>query len=127
MKITHINPENIYRSQDFSQAVLVEGGKTLYIAGQNGILADGSLSGDTLSAQTEQALKNILEILTSVGATQENVAKLTIYTVKGQDVRDAFASTQKVWGKHPTAISFLYVEGLAVPGALIEIEAIAHI
>ena len=88
MKITHINPDTLYKSPVFSQAVLAEGGKTLYIGGQNGILADGTMAGDTLGAQTEQALKNILEILRTVGASQENVVKLTIYTSRGQDIRE---------------------------------------
>jgi 2-iminobutanoate/2-iminopropanoate deaminase len=45
MKITHINPESLRKSPAFSQAVLAEGGKTLYIGGQNGFLPDGSLAG----------------------------------------------------------------------------------
>jgi 2-iminobutanoate/2-iminopropanoate deaminase len=125
MKITHINPDNLYKSPVFSQAVLVEGGKTLYIGGQNGILPDGTMAGDTLGAQTEQALKNILEILKSVGASQQNVVKLTIYTAKGQDIREGYASSQKIWGNNPTAITGLFVDSLAVPGALVEIEAVA--
>jgi enamine deaminase RidA (YjgF/YER057c/UK114 family) len=62
-----------------------------------------------------------------IGASQENVVKQTIYVVKGQDIRDGYAATQKVWGDFPTAISFVFVEGLGVPGALVEIEAIAVI
>ncbi|HZE87600.1 MAG TPA: RidA family protein [Methylomirabilota bacterium] len=127
MKITHINPDNLYKSPVFSQAVLAEGGKTLYIGGQNGILSDGTMAGDTLAAQTEQALKNILEILKAVGATQENVVKLIIYTAKGQDIREGYAASQKVWGNFPTAITGTFVESLTVPGALVEIEAIAVI
>jgi len=42
MKIVHINPDILYKSPVFSQAVLAEGGKTLYIGGQNGILSDGT-------------------------------------------------------------------------------------
>jgi 2-iminobutanoate/2-iminopropanoate deaminase len=125
MKITHINPDGLYKSPVFSQAVLAEGGKTLYIGGQNGILPDGKMAGDTLSLQTEQACKNILEILRTVGASQENVVKQTIYVVKGQNIQEGFAGAQKVWGNFPTAISFIFVEALGVPGALIEIEAIA--
>ena len=125
MKITHINPDNLYKSPAFSQAVLVEGGKTLYIGGQNGILSDGTMAGDTLSAQTEQALKNILEILKTVGATQKNVVKLTIYAAKGQDIREGYGASQKIWGDFPTAITGTFVESLTVPGALVEIEAIA--
>lgn len=127
MKITHINPDGLYKSPVFSQAVVAEGGKTIYIGGQNGILPDGTMAGDTLAAQTEQAYKNILEILKTVGASQENVVKQTIFVVKGQDIREGYAATQKVWGNFPTAISFVFVENLGVPGAVVEIEAIAVI
>jgi 2-iminobutanoate/2-iminopropanoate deaminase len=125
MKITHINPDSLYKSPAFSQAVVAEGGKTIYIGGQNGIFPDGKMAGDNLAMQTEQAYKNILEILKAVGASQQNVVKQTIFVAKGQNIQDGYAATQKVWGNYPTAISFVFVESLGVPGALVEIEAIA--
>ena len=125
MKITHINPDGLFKSPVFSQAVMAEGGKTLFIGGQNGIKPDGTMAGDTLATQTEQALKNILEILRTVGASQENVVKQTIYMVKGQDFQEGYAAAQEVWGNFPTAISGVFVESLGVPGALVEIEAVA--
>jgi 2-iminobutanoate/2-iminopropanoate deaminase len=125
MKITHLNPDELHKSPAFSQAVVAEGGKTIYIGGQNGILPDGTMAGDTLAAQTEQAYKNILAILKTVRASQENVVKQTVFVVKGQDIREGFAATQKAWGNFPTALTFAFVESLGVPGALVEIEAIA--
>lgn len=127
MKITHINPDGLHKSPAFSQAIIAEGGKTIYIGGQNGVSSDGTIVGDTLALQTEQAYRNILEILKSVGASQENVVKQTIYVVKGGDIREGYAAAQKIWGNFPTTISFIFVEALGVPGALIEIEAIAVI
>jgi 2-iminobutanoate/2-iminopropanoate deaminase len=127
MKITHINPDGLHKSPAYSQAVVAEGGKTIYIGGQNGILPDGTMAGNNLASQTDQAYKNIIEILKTVGASQANVVKQNIYVVKGQDIREGYAATQKVWGNFPTAISFAFVESLGVPGALIEIEAIAVI
>src|SRR4051812_6933098 len=103
MKIAHVNPDELYKNPAFSQAVLAEGGKTLYIGGQNGVLSDGKMAGDTLAAQVEQALRNILAILKTVGASQENVVKQTIYIVKGQDIREGYGASQKVWGNYPTA------------------------
>lgn len=124
MQITHVNPESLHKNPAFSQAVKVTNAETmLYIGGQNGITSDGVLVGEDLALQTEQALKNILEILKSENATQENVLKLSIYIVEGQDIRAAFAASQKVWGMHATAVTVLVVAGLAVPGALVEIEA----
>lgn len=98
---------------------------TLYIGGQNGLKQDGKLAGEDVASQTEQALKNVLEILKSADASQEQVVKLNIYIVQGQDVRAGFAASQSVWGKYPTAVTVLVVSGLAVPGAVVEVEAIA--
>ncbi len=126
MKIIHHNPDTLHKNPAFSQAIEVEGAsRMLYIGGQDGITVDGKLAGDDLSTQTEQAYKNVLELLKVAGATQKDVVKLTIYVVQGQDIREGFAAAQKVWGAQPTAISVLIVAGLAVPGALVEIEAIA--
>jgi enamine deaminase RidA (YjgF/YER057c/UK114 family) len=83
------------------------------------------MAGDTIASQTEQAYKNLIEILKTVGASQENVVKQTIFVASGQDIREGYAATQRVWGNYLTAISFVFVESLGVPGALIEIEAIA--
>jgi 2-iminobutanoate/2-iminopropanoate deaminase len=127
MKITHINPDGLHQTPAFSQGVIIEGGKTLYIGGQNGILPDGKLVGDDFASQTEQAYRNILEVLKSVEASQKNVAKLTIFVVKGQNILEGFAAAQNVWGNFPVAVSVLIVDGLAFPGALVEIEAIAGI
>lgn len=117
----------MYKSSAFSQAVLVQGGQTLYIGGQNGIQSNGKIISDSFGEQTEQALKNVIEILKSVGGTQENVMKLTLYVAKGQDIRVGFAVSQKIWGNVPTAITSVFVDSLTVPGALIEIEAVAVI
>jgi 2-iminobutanoate/2-iminopropanoate deaminase len=127
MNITHINPDTLHKNVAFSQGVLAEGGKTLYIGGQNGFLRDGTLAGKDLASQTEQVYRNILEVLKSVGASQENVVKMTIYVVKGQSIQDGFAAAQKVWGNFPTAISVVVVESLGAAGAgvLLEVDAIA--
>ena len=59
MTITHINPATLHTNPAFSQGVLVEGGRTLYIGEQNGTDADGIISGD-FATQTRQALQNVL-------------------------------------------------------------------
>lgn len=126
MKITHLNPDTLYKSPAFSQGVSVEGAtRLIFVGGQNGITADGKLAGDDLGAQSEQALKNVLEVLKAAGADQTNVVKLTIYIVQGQDARAGFGAAQKIWGAHPTAISVPIVAALGVPGALVEIDAVA--
>jgi enamine deaminase RidA (YjgF/YER057c/UK114 family) len=125
MKITHINPDSMLKNPAFSQAVMVEDAKKIvYIGEQNGVDASGVVVGDDLESQTEQAYRNVLEVLRSVGATQENVVKQTILVAKGQDIQAGYAAAQRVWGAHPIALTAHIVEGFGVPGALVGIEAV---
>src|SRR5690606_33921857 len=41
--ITHINPDSMHKNPAFSQGVLVEGGRTLYVGEQNGVDATGAI------------------------------------------------------------------------------------
>jgi enamine deaminase RidA (YjgF/YER057c/UK114 family) len=82
-----------------------------------------------LSEQTEQVMKNLQAALAAAGAKFENLVKLTIYIVQGQDLRKGFQASQKYLGKlkNPPAISGLFVAALANPEFLVEIDAIAFI
>lgn len=128
MQITHINPATMHSNPAFSQGTSLEGtAKLVFVGGQNGVDAEGQIVAEDIGTQSEQALKNIITVLEEAGASQEQVLKLTIYLLQGQDINAAFGAAQEVWGPYPTAISVLFVPGLAVPGALVEIEAIAAV
>ena len=124
MTITHINPATLHKNPAFSQATLVEGGRTLYIGEQNGTDAEGAIAGD-FGAQTRRALQNVLAILADVGVDQTAVAKLTIYMKQGESIQDGFAASGEVWGQHATAITVMQVPEFGRPEALVGIEAIA--
>ena len=128
MAITHLNPPSMRNNPAFSQGTMIPAGsRIIFVGGQDGLDADGNLVGNTVRAQTEQALRNVISVLEEAGATQADVAKLTIYLVEGSDINEGFAAAQEVWGDHPTAITGLFVSGLARPGWLVEIEAIAAV
>lgn len=124
MSVTHLNPPDLHQSAAFSQGAVATGNRTVYVGGQNGIGADGSIAGD-LVAQTEQALRNVLSVLGEAGADQSHVVKLNIYLHADADVQEAFAASQEVWGNHAVPITVALVAGLARPDALVEIDAIA--
>ncbi|MDE0572715.1 RidA family protein [Demequina sp. B12] len=126
MAITHINPEGMHTSIVFSHGVVATGSTTLYVGGQNGTDTDGHITGDVVD-QTEQALRNVLQVLTAAGASQTDVAKLTIYLHADADVQEAFGGAQEVWGDHPVPLTVVKVAGLARPEALVEIDAVAVI
>jgi enamine deaminase RidA (YjgF/YER057c/UK114 family) len=128
MAITHLNPASMHRSPAFSQGTVIPAGSSLVIVGgQNGVGPDGKIVGDSIEAQTEQAMRNLLAVLAEAGAGPADVAKLTIYLVEGVDLNAAFGASRAVWGDQPTAVSGLFVRGLGVPGALVEVEAIAAV
>jgi 2-iminobutanoate/2-iminopropanoate deaminase len=127
MGIQHHNPDTLLASPAFSQVVTVTGpGTWIQVGGQNAVDASGAIVGDDMRSQTEQALRNVLTALASVGASQEHVTRMGIYYV-GDDVAAGYAAAQEVWGSHPTAITGLQVAKLGVPGAIVEIEVTAFL
>lgn len=125
---TYLNPESLVRNPAFSQAVMVEGpAKTIYVGGQNALRPDGTIAGDTLAAQTRQALVNLRAALAAAGAELKDVVRWTVAIVEGQPVMEGFAAFRETWGDaaDPPAISVQIVSGLANPRFLVEIDAIA--
>ena len=129
-KIKHVNPEGLLKSQVFSQVVTTRGsGATIYIGGQNSINANGKVIGKgDIQTQTTQVMYNIDTALKACGATFDNIVKLTIYIVEGQDVSKAFQTAQQVVKfTNPPSITTLIVSGLTDPDYLIEIDAVAFL
>ncbi len=128
-KIAFINPDSLLKNPDFSQVAITKGsGNTIYVGGQNAITKDREIIGKgDITLQTEYALQNIETALKSCGATVDDLFKLTIYIVQGQDVQKGFAGAQGFLEKlkNPPVISGVMVAALANPDYLVEIEAIA--
>ena len=125
-----VNPEGMAANPAYSQAIAVSGPhKTIYVGGQNGVDGTGAIVAGGLAEQTAQALRNTGLVLKTAGAAFNDVVKWNIAVVAGEDLRQAFASFQaEVPHLSPApAIAMAYVAGLARPGMLIEIEAIAVI
>ena len=128
MSLTHLNPPSMHRNPAFSQGVVIEpGSRLIVVGGQNGVDASGQVVSADLREQTAQALRNVLAVLAEVGASQEDVAKLTIHLVDGSDVQAGFEASREVWGDHPTAVTVLQVARLGRPDVLVEIEALAAV
>lgn len=129
--IEHINPNGLSKNPSFSQVVTTQGnGKTIYIGGQDAVNAEGEIIGKgDITAQTEQVMKNLQIALSACGATFDNLVKLSIYMVQGQNIQSGFQISQKYFGKlkDPPVISVLVVAGLANPDFLVEIDATAFI
>jgi len=130
-KVEFINPEGLIKNPAFTQVVATQGrGKTIYIGGQDAVNAKGEIIGKgDIAKQTEQVMRNLQTALSACGGTFDNLIKLSIFMVHGQDLYRGFQASQKYLGslKNPPAISGLFVAALAHPDFLVEIDAIAFI
>lgn len=131
MKIKQINPETLAKPRGYSQAISVYGSRqTIYIGGQNAIDENRNVVGKgDLKKQTEQVLSNIEKILLAVNGKIENIVKLNIHILQGQNPADGFQAFQQKCGnlQVPPAITVIFVAGLGNPEWLIEIDAIAEV
>jgi enamine deaminase RidA (YjgF/YER057c/UK114 family) len=127
--VEHINPDGLLSSPAFSQVVTVSGPvRTVYVGGQNAVTAAGEMVGvGDIAAQSEQVIANVEVALAAAGADLSHVIKWTVFLVDGHDLGAGFAAFQRAWGDRPDPplVTVAKVAGLALPEALVEIEATA--
>lgn len=125
----HKNPEGLFSSKAFSQAITVRGkSKTIYIGGQNAINVAGELVGEgDLELQTKQVLNNIATILASENASFADMVKLNIYLREGCDPQVGYKAFQEIAGlsEDSPLVTVLFVSSVGHPGYLLEIDGIA--
>ncbi|MDO4707107.1 MAG: RidA family protein [Porphyromonadaceae bacterium] len=106
----------------YSQAILTNG--TLYASGQLGIDPKTGEFADGITAQTEQAFRNIHAILREAGMSIDDVVKTTVFLSSMDD----FASMNAVYATQFTKVlparSAVAVRTLPKNG-LVEIEVLA--
>lgn len=106
----------------YSQGVCV--GDLVFISGQTPLGADGTFVDGPVAEQTEQCLKNILEVLLAAGLTMDSVVKTTVYmTDLAQFAKMNEAYAKRFRAPFPARAT---VQVSALPkGVAIEIDAVA--
>ena len=128
--IQRIRPAGLVSSPAFSHVAIVPpGATTVYVGGQNAVDADGALVGDgNAAAQSVRALENAKTALAAAGATLDDVVHWTVLLDDGVDVGVAYgAIASELASDDPALVTAARVAGLAVPGALVEISAVAAV
>lgn len=109
----------------YSDGVEVSGNvKWVFTAGTPGLLPDGTYP-KGVTAQAEQAWKNILAILAEAGMGVKDLVKVTHYLVRDEDIKDYVVVRSRYLGDARPASMLLVVPGLVKPEILVEIEAVA--
>ena len=114
-----------FQGAPYNQAIRV--GDLVFVAGQLGIaLETGELAGAGVAEQTERIMANLGAILEAAGSGLDKLVKTTVFLQHFED----FQAMNEVYAKHvgdrPPARSTVEVAKLP-SGALVEIEAIAHL
>jgi 2-iminobutanoate/2-iminopropanoate deaminase len=114
-----------FEGAPYNQAIRV--GDLVFVAGQLGInLESGELAGADVGMQTKQIMANLGAILETAGSGLDRLVKTTVFLM---DLGD-FAVMNEVYARHvgdrPPARSTVQIAGLP-SGALVEIEAVAHV
>jgi enamine deaminase RidA (YjgF/YER057c/UK114 family) len=125
-----VTPSGMVKPRGYNYGVKVQGGATLYIAGQVAFDGEGKVVGaGDIVRQFEQALANFRRVLEAGGALPQDVVKLNIYTADmaayKADLSEIGRAYRAVFGHHYPAMTVVEVKGLFDDGILLEVEGVA--
>ena len=123
-----INPASLARPRGYSHGIEASG-RLLFVAGQIGWNEKAEIVSDRFEVQFDQALANVLAVVTEAGGSPESIVRLTIYVTDKSEylaAQKAIGETYRArMGRHYPAMTLVEVKALLEPGARIEIEATA--
>jgi enamine deaminase RidA (YjgF/YER057c/UK114 family) len=116
------------QQRGYSEAVITEGGRTVWLAGQTATVDDTgkSLAGD-FEAQARQVFKNLDRTLQRAGGKLGDMVQMTVFIT---DVRNGDRLTQirrEVFGDNFPGSALITITALAQPEAKIEVQGYAVI
>ena len=126
-QVDYLEGTDFQKSRAFSPAVVTQGGKTVWLAGQTATInAAGKDIAGNFEAQTRTIFAAIDKTLQRVGGSVANLVTMTVF-INDPRHGDAFVKIRSEIfkdGKFP-ASALITVSHFARPGMLIEIQAIA--
>ena len=116
------------QARAYSQAVITEGGRIVWLAGQVGA-ADGSgnsLAGD-FEGQVREVFSRLNQTLEEAGGSLADIVTMTVFITDAR-YGDRFTELRKeIFGDNFPASALITVAGLARPEMLVEVQGIAVI
>jgi len=109
----------------YTDAVRAEG-PLLFVSGVVPVDGAGRLvGGDDVVAQARQVFSNLGSVLAAGGATLADVVKVTVFLTDVDDRARINVVRQEAFGEARPASTLVEIAALAIPGARIEVEAVA--
>ena len=104
----------------------VQAGELLFVSGVVPVDAERRLvGGDDVAAQARAVFDNMAEILDAAGCSFADVVKLTVFLTDIADRPLINPVREEVFGVTRPASTLVEVSALVIPGARIEVEAVA--
>ncbi len=129
-RLRKFNTKDTYPGQSLDNDLcqVVRAGNLVFVRGQVGSDFDGNLTGvGDAAAQTEQAMRNVKQLLEEAGSRLEDICRIQVY-ITDRAYREPVYRVIGKWlkGVYPVSTG-LIVNGLARPEWVMEIEATAVI
>ena len=128
-KVQHLEATDFQKSRGFSPAVITEGGKTVWLAGQTTVT---DLEGKDISGKFDEQARTIFALinrtLERAGGSLANLVTMTVF-INDPRNGDRFVEIRRDTfkdGNYPGS-ALITVSNFARPGMLIEIQGIAVI
>jgi 2-iminobutanoate/2-iminopropanoate deaminase len=104
----------------------VRAGELLFVSGVVPVDGEGRLvGGDDVVAQAEKVFENIGAVLAAAGASAKDVVKVTLFLTDIDDRPKINPVRQRFFGETRPASTLVEISKLAIPGAKVEVEAVA--
>ena len=120
-----------YRVEELAEPIshftdAVRAGNLLFVSGIVAVDGDGNLvGGDDVVAQARQVFENMRHVLAAAGCGFEDVVKVTIFLTDVDERARINPVRQEAFGAARPASTLVEISQLAIPGARIEVEAVA--
>ena len=114
------------QARAYSQAVVTEGGRTIWLAGQVAAedLAGRSLLGD-FDGQVREVFARLGRTLEEAGASLADMVTMTVF-ITDTRLGDRFTQLRgEIFGDNFPASALITCAGLARPGLLVEVQGVA--
>ena len=105
----------------------VRAGDLLFVSGCVPVDGEGRLVPGDVVAQARQVFANVEAVLAAAGASFADVVKVTVFLTDVDDRAAVNTVREEVFGATRPASTLVEVSRLAIPGARIEVEAVALI
>jgi 2-iminobutanoate/2-iminopropanoate deaminase len=108
----------------FSQGFVAGG--FVFVSGQLPVDSDGRLvGGDDVEQQSRKVFENIAEVLALAGSSLKEIVQLNLFLLDIRDIPRIAGVRRELFGDHRPASTAVEVAGLLVPGAKLEVNAVA--